>query len=446
MEDKRIRVSFHNLGCKVNGYETEAMAGRLAELGYEIVPFEEPADVCVINTCTVTNIADRKSRQMLHRARALNPEALIVAAGCYAQAAGEELLRDEAVDLIIGNDRKSYLPRILEESLQKRQKSALITDIAHSSDFEEMTVGRPEHTRAYLKIEDGCNQFCSYCLIPYVRGRVRSLSPEAAVKKAERLAETGCREIVLTGIHVSSYGLDLSGDAGLRENYGRPLLELLRQLERIPALERIRLSSLEPRIMSERFTEELAGVQKLCPHFHLSLQSGCDSVLRRMNRKYTAAQYRESLKRLRRVFDRPALTTDVIVGFPGETEEEFEETVRFLTEIELYETHIFRYSRRRGTVADRMPGQVPEPVKAARSQVLAALNETNRRRYEAQFLGEMREILPETVRMAPEGPVWTGHTREYLKLRALLPQAQEGVPVMVPVTPETLCARKGEES
>ncbi len=441
MDEKKKRAALHNLGCKVNGCETEAMAALLREAGYETVAFTEEADVYVINTCTVTNIADRKSRQMLRRARHLNPDAVIVAAGCYAQAAGEKLLEDGTADILIGNDRKAELPGMIDGFLKERKRRAALIDIAKSSSFEEMPGGKPEHARAFLKIEDGCNQFCSYCLIPYVRGRVRSRDPEAVAEEAEILAEEGFREIVLTGIHLSSYGIDRRGDAALGEGYGEPLLALIGRLEEIPGISRIRLGSLEPRIITPAFTSRLRGYAKVCPHFHLSLQSGSDTVLRRMNRHYTAEEYYRSLCLLREAYDRPGLTTDVIAGFPGETEEEFEETVAFLKKAALFQTHIFRYSRRKGTAADRMEGHLDPAEIARRSRVLAELNRVNRGAYEQSFLGETREILPEEPLPGTErdgSAEWVGHTPEYLKLKVRIPDGSGRLPVPVRITKDCL--------
>ena len=434
-----IRVAFHNLGCKVNSYETEAMLAGLKKRGFVEVPFEEGADVYVINTCTVTNIADRKSRQMLHRAKAMDPDAAVVAVGCYAQAAGESLLADEAVDIVVGNDRKHELPDLIEAWFESHEKQSALDDIGKSRRFEEMPAECSEHTRAFLKIEDGCNQFCSYCLIPYVRGRVRSRDPEDVLEEARRLAEKGWSEIVLTGIQISSYGLDFEGDAGMRAaGYGAPLIALLRRLDEIPGIRRIRLGSLEPRLITPENAAALASLRTLCPHFHLSLQSGCDETLRRMNRKYTAAEFAEKVRLLREAFDRPALTTDVIVGFPGETEEEFAATVAFLKEIRFAQTHVFRYSRRKGTVADRMPDQIPEPVKAERSAVLLDLNRKNRLAYAKQFIGEPREVLLETAEDGKVGPVWTGYTPEYLRLRVTASDGMPGQYVSVTVKEENL--------
>ena len=439
-----LKVAFHNLGCKVNSYETEAMLAGLKKRGFIEVPFEEGADVYVINTCTVTNIADRKSRQMLHRAKAMNPDAAVVAVGCYVQAAGESLLADEAVDIIVGNDRKHELAELIEAWFESHEKQSALDDIGKNRQFEEMPAECSEHTRAFLKIEDGCNQFCSYCLIPYVRGRVRSRDPEDVVKEARSLAEKGYSEIVLTGIHISSYGLDLEGDAGARTGgYGAPLIALLRRLDEIPEIRRIRLGSLEPRLITQENAAALASLRTLCPHFHLSLQSGCDETLRRMNRKYTAEEFAEKVRLLREAFDRPALTTDVIVGFPGETEEEFSETLAFLEEIRFAQTHIFRYSRRKGTAADRMPDQIPEPVKAVRSSVLLQLNRENRKHYAESFLGETREVLLETAEEGKDGLVWTGYTPEYLRLRVRAEEGRPGLYVPAAIRKENLLL--GEE-
>ncbi len=426
-QENRRRIAFHNLGCKVNSYETEAMLQQMIREGYEAVPFAPGADIYVINTCTVTNIADRKSRQMLHKAKSMNPDALVVAVGCYAQVAGEGLLDDPAVDLVVGNDEKSRLPELIRAFESGCGEGVSVRDIGASRHFEEMpAAGSSEHARAYLKIEDGCNQFCSYCLIPYARGRVRSRSVENTLAEARRLAAEGYREIVLTGIHVASYGLDFPGDAGLHASYGAPLADLIEQLAGVEGIRRIRLGSLEPRLITAPLAARLAAVDKLCPHFHLSLQSGSDTVLARMNRHYTTAEFYEEMEILREAFDGPALTTDVITGFPGETEEEFEETFRFLEKARFYETHVFRYSRRKGTAADKMPGQIPERIKAQRSARLLALSSENQARFERGLLGRTREVLLEEP--APEkGPgFWRGHTPEYVRLNVFAPDAVPG--------------------
>lgn len=427
------KVSFHNLGCKVNAYETEAMQQQLHEAGYEIVPFGDPADVCVVNTCSVTNVADKKSRQMLHRARKQNPGAVIVAAGCYVQAAGEKMLEDLSVDLIIGNNRKKELAAILDGWFADKKKTAYLTDIGRTDAYEDLTLTKTdEHTRAYIKVQDGCNQFCTYCIIPYTRGRVRSRRPEEVVREVERLAGQGYQEFVLTGIHLSSYGVDLKesapfaapgagtagGNAASGEQSDRAvrLLELIRRISRIEGVRRIRLGSLEPGIITEAFAAALKEIPSVCPHFHLSLQSGCDTTLKRMNRRYTAGEYAEKCALLRKVYKDPALTTDVIVGFPGESEEDFARCREFLKTIAFYETHIFKYSRRRGTKAAAMPEQIPENIKAARSRTLLALHEKNREEYIRRFIGQKLEVLFEEIVRAEDQTWWSGYSREYIRV------------------------------
>jgi len=400
------KVAFHNLGCKVNAYETEAMLQQLSGKGYEIVPFEPGADIYVINTCTVTNVADRKSRQMLHRARKMNPDAVVVAVGCYVQADQEGVQADEAVDLVIGNDQKGRLAELLEVH------ASAVTEIGQVTEFESLGLtSGAEHTRAFLKVQDGCNQFCSYCLIPYVRGRVRSRKAEEVLQEAGRLAEKGYREIVLTGIHLSSYGMDFSGAP-----MGGPLQDLILRLAEVPGIMRIRLGSLEPRIITEEFVQAMAACEKFCPHFHLSLQSGCDETLKRMNRRYTIREYYEKCIVLRRAFSHPAITTDVIVGFPGETEEEFEETCRFLEEVNLAEMHIFKYSKRKGTQAASMPAQVPELIKTVRSNRLLEMNERHVAAFRRCFDGQEQEILLEEPVVRENKTFFTGYTREYVKV------------------------------
>lgn len=407
------RVALHNLGCKVNAYETEAMQEMLEERGYEIVPFGERADVYIINTCTVTNMADRKSRQMLHKARKLNPEAVVVAAGCYVQTEKGET--DPAVDIVVGNNKKREIVSILEayeadraaEKKDRVSERREIIDINDTKEYEELSLSRTaEHTRAYIKVQDGCNQFCSYCIIPYARGRVRSRGKGQVVEEVRRLADRGYKEIVLTGIHLSSYGTDTGDD----------LLSLIQSVHAVDGIRRIRLGSLEPRIITEEFAEELGKLEKVCPHFHLSLQSGCDETLRRMNRRYTSGEYREKCNLLRKYFRRPALTTDVIVGFPGETEEEFEQSKAFIDEINFYETHIFKYSRRKGTRADLMDHQVPEQIKTKRSNELIALGNRKREAYEAELVGTTQEILVEEELELADGIYQVGHTKEYVKI------------------------------
>lgn len=411
-------AALHNLGCKVNSYETEAMQQLLEEAGYEIVSFHEKADVYIINTCSVTNIADRKSRQMLHRAKKQNPEAVVVAAGCYVQSAAEELKADLAVDVIIGNNKKQDLVPILEEYFKDRTDSSHVIEINETHEYERLSIHKiADHTRAFLKVQDGCNQFCSYCIIPYTRGRVRSRRPEEVVAEVRELAAAGYLEVVLTGIHLSSYGVDFKEEE--REN----LLSLIRQVHEVEGIRRIRLGSLEPRIITDDFAKALASMPKFCPHFHLSLQSGCDETLKRMNRHYTTEEYAAGCDILRRYFDNPAITTDVIVGFPGETEEEFEATKAFLERIGFYEMHIFKYSRRAGTRADRMPEQVPEQIKNVRSEALLLLEKQMSKAYRESFLGKKKTVLLEEKTEIGGRTYMIGHTMEYVK--AVVPYADD---------------------
>lgn len=415
------KAALHNLGCKVNAYETEAMQQMLEQAGYEIVPFAPGADVYVINTCTVTNIADRKSRQMLHKAKKMNPQAVVVAAGCYVQAAKDDLEMDDAIDIVIGNNRKKDLVRILEEYERSREEEFVI-DVNHTSEYESLSISRTaEHTRAYIKVQDGCNQFCSYCIIPYARGRVRSRQAEDVLAEVRELAANGYQEIVLTGIHLSSYGVDLGTD----------LLSLILAVHEVEGIKRIRLGSLEPRIITEEFAKTLASLPKICPHFHLSLQSGCNATLKRMNRRYTAEEYYEKCQLLRECFDRPALTTDVIVGFPGETEEEFAESKAFLEKIQFYETHIFKYSRRKGTRAAVMENQVSDEKKAERSNILLELNRKNQAAYEEERIGDRDEVLFEELMILDGEKYYVGHTREYIRLA--IPAAEDYANQIVPV-------------
>ena len=406
------KAAFHNLGCKVNSYETEAMEQLLEAAGYEIVPFAPGADVYIINTCSVTNIADKKSRQMLHRAKKMDPSALVVAVGCYVQAAGEELAADKAVDIVVGNNRKKDLVQILEEHFRKKEgvPDSYVIDIADTHEYEELHIDRiSEHTRAFIKVQDGCNQFCSYCIIPYTRGRIRSRRPEAVLEEVKNLVANGYKEIVLTGIHLSSYGRDFP------EGESVSLLDLILAVEKTEELSRLRLGSLEPRIVTREFAETLAGLEKICPHFHLSLQSGCDETLKRMNRHYTTQEYLEGCQILRQAFKNPAITTDVIVGFPGETDEEFETTEKFLRQVNFYEMHVFKYGRRKRTRADRMECQIPEQIKAERSDRLLTLEKDMSKSYRESFLGKNLEILLED-RVLVDGKTYlTGHTKEYVK-------------------------------
>jgi threonylcarbamoyladenosine tRNA methylthiotransferase MtaB len=403
------KAALHNLGCKVNAYETEAMQHLLEEAGYEIVPFTQKADVYVINTCSVTNMADRKSRQMLHKAKKNNPDSIVVAAGCYVQTSEKEVLNDLSVDIVIGNDRKHDLVRLLEEYSLDSVNDTVddINDGKH--DFEELFIDQTkEHTRAFIKVQDGCNQFCSYCIIPYARGRVRSRRFENVIAEVERLAANGFKEIVLTGIHLSSYGVDFEEATGL--------LELIQAVNAVKGIERIRLGSLEPKIVTEHFASELSKLDKICPHFHLSLQSGCDATLKRMNRKYTTKEYERGCELLRKYFVHPAITTDVIVGFPGETEEEFEQTEAYLKHIHFYEMHIFKYSKRKGTRAAVMPDQIDEQIKAARSEKLIALGHDMSKEFRKFYIGKNEEVLFEEKAVIGDKEYFVGYTKEYVKV------------------------------
>lgn len=419
------KVALHNLGCKVNAYETEAMQQMLEAAGYEIVPFEPGADIYVINTCSVTNIADRKSRQMLHKAKKMNPDAIVVAAGCYVQADTKKAEADASIDIIIGNNKKQELIPILESYRTGHQKTTECVDINHTKEYENLEIDRTEeHTRAYLKVQDGCNQFCTYCIIPYARGRIRSKKTEDVVNEVKRLAASGCQEVVLTGIHLSSYGKERPED---QEN----LLTLIQAVHQVDGIERIRLGSLEPGIITEEFAAAISSLPKVCPHFHLSLQSGCTTTLKRMNRRYTAEEYREKCEILRKYYPAPALTTDVITGSPGETEEEFEESRSFVDSIHFYETHIFPYSKREGTKAAGMPDQLTEQVKKERSRILIALGKEHQREYMEQFLGQEKEVLFEEQQTVEGQEYWTGHTMEYLKIAVISEENLENKRVMV---------------
>ena len=415
------KVALHNLGCKVNAYETEAMQELLEKHGYEIVPFQEGADVYIINTCTVTNMADRKSRQMLHKARKMNPDSIVVACGCYVQAKKDDI--PEGIDIVVGNNKKQNIVEILEnyekeknqdgqrETSDEQEKETEtyqeILDINHEKVYEDLHLSTAaEHTRAYIKVQDGCNQFCSYCIIPFARGRVRSRSRDSVLDEVKTLSANGYKEVVLTGIHLSSYGIDCDDN----------LLSLILAIHEVEGIERIRLGSLEPRIITEEFAQTIAKLPKMCPHFHLSLQSGCNATLKRMNRRYTAEEYYEKCQLLRKYFDNPALTTDVIVGFPGETEEEFAESKAFVDKVDFYETHIFKYSRRKGTRAADMEGQIPEEIKTRRSHILQQLNEKNKHAFESCYIGKSVEVLFEEAVEKDGISCWQGHTREYLKV------------------------------
>ena len=403
------KAALHNLGCKVNAYETEAMQQILEAAGYEIVPFTEKADVYVINTCSVTNMADRKSRQMLHRAKKTNPDALVVAAGCYVQTKEEEASVDESIDIVIGNNKKYELVKLLEEHEKKHlEKTKSVVDINHEKqEYEELRLERTaEHTRAFLKVQDGCNQFCSYCIIPFARGRVRSRKADDVLEEVKRLAAHGYKEVVLTGIHLSSYGIDT----------GDNLLHLIEMVHEVEQIKRIRLGSLEPRIITEEFVKKLSQLEKICPHFHLSLQSGCDTVLTRMNRRYDTAEYEAGCRLLRKYFVHPAITTDVIVGFPGETEEEFQTTKEYLERIHFYEIHIFKYSQREGTKAAVMPEQVPEQEKTRRSGILLDLEKKMSEEFRNDYIGKQVTVLLEEAMEFDGKTYFTGYTKEYVKV------------------------------
>ena len=434
-------VALHNLGCKVNSYELDVIAQKLEEMGFFIVPFDEKADIYMVNTCTVTNIADRKSRQMLHQAKKRNPDAVVVALGCYVQTGMKQTLADRAVDLVIGNNRKKDAAAILTEYLKNRENDnegaaedsdrmsgkmpdktlggRSVVDIGRETVYEEMQLTRTAgHTRACVKIQDGCNQFCSYCIIPYARGRVRSRREEDILQEVRGLVSAGFREIVLTGIHVSSYGLDFDGAKKRTADEPFPherLLHLLRELDRIEELARIRLSSLEPRIITPAFAAGLKEIEKLCHHFHLSLQSGCDETLARMNRRYTAGEYLEKVELLREIFTNPAVTTDVIVGFPGETDTEFEKTKAFLEMVNFYEMHVFPYSRRAGTAAAARKDQVPEEIRKQRSRILLTLAKKQSEAFRESYIGKDVEVLFEETKKVCGVSCQVGYTGEYIR-------------------------------
>ena len=425
-----MKAALHNLGCKVNAYETEAMQQILEEAGYEIVPFSEYADVYVINTCSVTNMADRKSRQMLHRARKMNPDAVVVAAGCYVQAKEKEIQVDDCIDIVLGNNKKQNLIEALEEyerthnadcNVTESEKNAKnqendrkaeikMEEIGKTKEYENLHLTKPgDHTRAYIKVQDGCNQFCSYCIIPYARGRVRSRKPESIVSEITQIASNGIKEVVITGIHIASYGKDfsMSKDPEL-QNY--KLIDLLEEINSINGIQRIRLGSIEPLLITEEFVERLKKLEKICHHFHLSLQSGCDETLKRMNRRYTTEQFKEIVRLLRNAYDDVNLTTDVIVGFPGETDEEFSKTYKFLEEIKFYKMHIFKYSPRKGTKAAVMPNQISGDIKEERSRKLIELSDKNEIEYNESYIGKNVEVLFEEEK---DG-IFKGHTQNYI--------------------------------
>ncbi len=426
---KKVKtVAFHNLGCKVNAYEMEVMQQKFIESGLQIVPFDSIADVYVINTCSVTNIADRKSRQMLHRAKKTNPDAVVIAAGCYSQTDTEGARADDSVDIIIGNNHKTEIVDILNEYLSKNDKAAdskttAVSDLTDPVSYEEGGINDSnERTRVDIKIQDGCNQFCTYCIIPYARGRIRSRSIESVIDEVKRLADKGFKEVVLTGIHLSSYGIDLNEHSSYNamtkdgEYTNRALLDVIEAVSAVDGIKRVRLGSLEPRVITREFLNAISSNETVCPHFHLSLQSGCDATLKRMNRKYTTDEYYEKVQLLREYYDKPAITTDIITGFPGEDEAEFNETVEFVKKVKFYETHLFKYSKRKGTVAATLPGQNTEAVKAGRSDVLQQICEINREEFIRAHIGKECEVLIEEEKMLDGKTVYTGHTRDYVPL------------------------------
>ena len=404
-------VAIHSLGCKVNSYEAESMEQLLKQAGYTIVPFDEniTADIYIINTCSVTNIADRKSRQMLHKSKKINPDAIVVAAGCYVNADTKKAAEDNAVDIVLGNNCKINIVEALENYYKDKNNSEMVVDFKEKQEYEELKLDEVStHTRAYIKIQDGCNQFCSYCIIPYTRGRIRSRDIDEIEEDVTNLVSKGFKEVVLTGIHLTSYGVD---------NNKGSLLEVIMRLDKIDGLQRIRLGSLEPRVITEEFAKTLSSSKKICPHFHLSLQSGCDTVLKRMNRKYTTQEYYDKCCILRKYFNNPAITTDVIVGFPQETEEEFEATKVFLEKVHFYEMHIFKYSRRKGTVADRMEGQVDEKIKTQRSAILLELENKMSKEYRQQHIGKTEEVLIEEIVSENGKDYFMGFTPDYIRVK-----------------------------
>lgn len=401
-----MKVALHNLGCKVNSYETDAMSQLFRESGYEIVPFQEKADIYIINTCSVTNMADRKSRQMLHKSKKMNEAAIVVAVGCYAQVAKENLEQDSAVDIIVGNNKKKEIVSIVEEYMSNHACNTAVIDIAHDNEYEDLELQTvTEHTRAYIKIQDGCNQFCSYCIIPYARGRIRSRELNNICAEITRLASQGFMEVVLTGIHMSSY-----------HSEDNTLIDVVEAIQKIDGIERIRLGSLEPGIVTEDFAKRLSECNKVCPHFHLSMQSGCDDTLKRMNRHYNSSEYYEKCDILRKYFVNPAFTTDVIVGFPGETNEEYQITEDFVKKVEFAELHVFKYSKRSGTRAAVMDNQVSEQVKSDRSELLIAVGETLKEKYRKQFVGKKVPVLVEEIVVIEGDEYQVGHTTEYVKV------------------------------
>ena len=395
-------VAFCTLGCKVNQYETNAMMQKMIDAGYEVVDFETKADIYIINTCTVTNMADKKSRQMLRRVKEINPEAILVAVGCYAQVAKEKLEQIPEIDLILGINEKNDIVKYVEQA----SKNTYVSDVLHQTEFLDFgDVTYTEKTRAVIKVQDGCNQFCSYCIIPYARGRIRSRKPESVIKEITDVAKEGIKEVVITGIHIASYGKDF--------NTEYRLIDLLEEIQKVNGIQRIRLGSLEPTLITEEFVTRLKKLSKICDHFHLSLQSGCDETLKRMNRKYTTDQFRHVVELLRNAYPEVHLTTDVIVGFPGETEEEFNKTYEFLKEIKFYKMHVFKYSPRSGTVAAKMPNQIDGNIKEERSNKLIELSDENEKEYNQKYIGKEVEVLLEER----EGEYLKGHTTNYMVVK-----------------------------
>lgn len=425
-----MRVGFLTLGCKVNSYETEKMKSKFEEQGHTVVAFEEKADVYIVNTCTVTNIADRKSRKMLHRAKRRNPNSLVVAAGCYVDSSDKKGEKDSSVDLFVTNAMKDDLVAFVVKAMKERN---IVPMQVTEEDFEKehhMTkeAMAQKHTRAYLKVQNGCNQYCTYCIIPYVRGPLSSKPVEDVVHEVEQLAKDGIQEVVLTGIHLSSYGVDLTECKNFLELEGRMLLKLIRNVANVDGIERIRLGSLEPRIITKSFLEELSQIPEVCPHFHLSLQSGCDQTLRRMNRHYSADEYEAGVKMIREYFKHPAITTDIIVGFPQETEEEFETTCAFARKIAFAQIHVFKYSRRQGTMADAMTGQVDEAVKNRRSEKLIGIEKELEKDYQEYFIGRKEEVLLEEVQLIEGREYVVGYNERYVRIAVSceeMPDAKE---------------------
>ena len=428
-----MKVALHNLGCKVNSYELDKIAGELIASGFELVPFKEGADVYIVNTCTVTNIADRKSRQMLHRAKKLNPHALVVALGCYVDTSPDCGKKDDCIDIALSNKEKEKLPEMLDEWAKKTANEINVQNTYRS------------HTRAYVKIQDGCNVFCTYCIIPFARGRSVSRPVDEVLSEVKALAAAGVKEIVLTGIHISSYGLDFAiaknqvdqreepkvteeregnGDK-CEEVVGIALHDLVKRVNAIEGIERIRLGSLEPRTLTDEVLNTYLSCEKLCPHFHLSLQSGSESVLERMHRRYSAAEYAQAVAKLRQAYDNPAITTDVITGFPGETEEEFEESRRFIEQMDFYETHVFPYSVRKGTKAEKMPGQHTARTKTERAEILIKMSAEHAKRYRAQFIGKQVRVLWEDKEDAEGKPYLIGHTERYVRVAVPIEKTEQ---------------------